>query len=175
MSNTNFENSSVEFNMSNVRVGKAPVIKQNSDGSHRVMLMVVAGENKCYFLQDYVKAGVDPATTRLATRVVGEALNVSGYLDGHVYQTQNGQSGYALSCNVTRVIYLTSKEQREALVAKRAAAAQNVPQALQEAQAQVSQSNPVAPQAPVQQAVPVAPQMTQQTVMQQSAAVPQVA
>ena len=152
MSNTNFENSSVEFSMSNVRVGKAPVIKQNSDGSHRVMLMVVAGENKCYFLQDYVKAGVDPATTRLATRVVGEALNVSGYLDGHVYQTQNGQSGYALSCNVTRIIYLTSKEQREALIAKRAAAAQNVPQASQEAQAPVQQAAPVAPQAQVQQA-----------------------
>lgn len=155
--NKNFSNSAVEFSMSNVRVGKAPVIKQNSDGSHRVILMVVAGDNKCYFLQDYVKTGVDPTTTRLATRVVGEALNVSGYLDGHVYQTQNGQSGYALSCNVTRIIYLTSKEQREVLIAKRADAAQNVPQASQEAQA------------PVQQAAPVAPQMTQQTVMEQPA------
>ena len=120
MSNTNFSNSVVEFNMNNVRVAKAPVIKQNSDGSHRVTLMVSAGENRCFFLQDYVKADVDPATTRLATRVVGEALCVSGYLDGRVYQTQTGGTGYALSCNVTRVIYLTSKEQREALFAKRA-------------------------------------------------------
>ena len=119
--NKNFNNSVVEFNMGNVRVAKAPVVKQNSDGSHRVTLMVSAGENRCYFLQDYVKAGVDPMSTRLASRVTGEALNVSGYLDGHVYQTQNGDSGYALSCNVTRVIYLTSKTEREALVTKRQA------------------------------------------------------
>ena len=116
-----FNNSVVEFSMQNVRVAKAPIVKQNSNGSHRVTLMVSAGDNRCYFLQDYVKAGVDPSTTRLASRVVGEALNVSGYLDGHVYQTQNGGSGYALSCNVTRVIYLTSKTEREALVTKRQA------------------------------------------------------
>ena len=125
MQNTNetksFNNSVVEFSMGNVRVAKAPIVKENSNGSHRVTLMVSAGDNRCYFLQDYVKAGVDPSTTRLASRVVGEALNVSGYLDGHVYQTQNGGSGYALSCNVTRVIYLTSKTEREALVTKRQA------------------------------------------------------
>ena len=125
MQNTNetksFNNSVVEFSMQNVRVAKAPIVKQNSNGSHRVTLMVSAGDNRCYFLQDYVKAGVDPSTTRLASRVVGEALNVSGYLDGHVYQTQNGGSGYALSCNVTRVIYLTSKAERDALVAKHSA------------------------------------------------------
>ena len=91
--------------------------------------MVSAGENRCFFLQDYVKADVDPATTRLATRVVGEALCVSGYLDGRVYQTQTGGTGYALSCNVTRVIYLTSKEQREALIAKRAVPQDPVEQA----------------------------------------------
>ena len=117
--NKTFNNSVVEFNMGNVRVAKAPVVKQNSDGSHRVTLMVSAGENSCYFLQDYVKAGVDPMSTRLASRIVGEALNVTGRLDGHVYQTANGQTGYALSCNVSRVIYLTSKAEREALVAKR--------------------------------------------------------
>ena len=140
--NKTFNNSVVEFSMQNVRVAKAPVVKQNSDGSHRVTLMVSAGENRCYFLQDYVKTGIDPMSTRLASRVVGEALNVSGYLDGHVYQTANGGSGYALSCNVTRVIYLTSKAEREALVAKQSAtvpAAQvdsdgfmNIPNAVEE-------------------------------------------
>ena len=119
--NKNFNNSVVEFSMGNVRVAKPAIVKENSNGSHRVTLMVSAGDNRCYFLQDYVKQGVDPMTTRLASRVVGEALNVSGYLDGHVYQTQNGGSGYALSCNVTRVIYLTSKVERDALVAKHSA------------------------------------------------------
>ena len=120
--NKTFNNSVVEFSMGNVRVAKEPVVQPNKDGSHRVTLMVSAGENKCYFLQDYVKPGIDPNTSRLATRVVGEALNVNGYLDGHVYDTGNGNKGYALSCNVTRVIYLTSKDERNALVAKRAQA-----------------------------------------------------
>ena len=131
--NKNFNNSVVEFSMQNVRVAKAPIVKKNSNGSHRVTLMVSAGDNRCYFLQDYVKPGVDPDNTRLASRVVGEALNVSGYLDGHVYQTANGGSGYALSCNVTRVIYLTSKAERDALVAKHAA-----PQAATATQTQVA-------------------------------------
>ena len=122
--NKTFNNSVATFNLGNVRVSKAPVIKPNQDGSHRVTLMVSAGDNNCYFLQDYVKAGVDPATNRLATRVVGEALNVDGYLSGRVYTQQNGQSAYALSLNVLRITYLTSQEARNALIAKRAAAAQ---------------------------------------------------
>ena len=141
-----FSNSLVEFNMANVRIAKEPVIKQNSDGSHRVTVMVSAGENRCYFLQDYVKAGVDPNGSRLATRVVGEALNVYGYLDGHIYTTQNGDTGYALSCNVTRLLYLTSKEERDMLVAKRAAAAaQTQPAAMtapQQAQVAAQQVQP---------------------------------
>ena len=123
-----FNNSVVEFSMGNVRVAKAPIVKQNNDGSHRVTLMVSAGENRCYFLQDYVKPGVDPYATRLASRVVGEALNVSGYLDGHIYQNADDNTGYALSCNVTRVIYLTNKAEREALVAKRQTVTQNATQ-----------------------------------------------
>ena len=122
--NKTYNNSTAEFRLGNVHVAKAPVVKVNSDGSHRVTLMVSAGENKCFFLQDYVKAGVDPMTNRLATRVVGEALNVDGYLDGHVYSTQNSQQAYALSLNVSRVMYLTSQDARNALIAKRAAAAQ---------------------------------------------------